>query len=473
MPYYARTRTDGPGLGPNKPTYPDDTPRNVSILWSYPDEFVAAFNKLSKYDQSTWGSQAYRKQYGASDLFQIEVHGVRFNAWIYLNYYNRKFIQHESVDFSGALAPPEGLFPMVERPVEYSSRTMSDNPTPDFIRRKARGDIIMTDMTSTSEEWSKSFSISPAAYTCTAAYFDENHTLEPPAGSMFYSAIDLAAMDALAVSSGGHLSVDPAYVSGLAANAALANQSAADFESLVALVEGPETVKYIADKLAKLVQLIRKAKDPKQWKRIKSRSGDKIDSFQSAWLEMRYAIRPLMYDVESAIKALNATKKPPRQTYRGTENQITTDSNVEVVGDYTVTTVKATEIVARACLITEISQNAQSSQTWGLFNVGSAVVELIPYSFVVGWFLNLDGIISSMNPSPHQLPLGGCVTATTTTSTSVHVVHNPSGSFCTYTSTLTDRVRTPDVQPMYLTLDINLDIPKLIDLAALTRQLLK
>jgi hypothetical protein len=108
-----------------------------------------------------------------------------------------------------------------------------------------------------------------------------------------------------------------------------------------------------------------------------------------------------------------------------------------------------------------------------LFNVGSAVVELIPYSFVVGWFLNLDGIISSMNPSPHQLPLGGCVTATTTTSTSVHVVHNPSGSFCTYTSTLTDRVRTPDVQPMYLTLDINLDIPKLIDLAALTRQLLK
>nr|UJQ84869.1 MAG: hypothetical protein 1 [Leviviridae sp.] len=114
-----------------------------------------------------------------------------------------------------------------------------------------------------------------------------------------------------------------------AVNQAFKNMDAADLEVLVALAESRSTFATFvsaANRLASIQRAIKKGKfykiAPKTWKRYLADSKvspRKIsDYFLDAWMEARYGWRPLIYDVNGALKALNGDAAlSPRSTFRG------------------------------------------------------------------------------------------------------------------------------------------------------------
>jgi hypothetical protein len=109
-------------------------------------------------------------------------------------------------------------------------------------------------------------------------------------------------------------------------------------------------------------------------------------------------------------------------------------------------------------------------------------LEILPYSFVVGWFVNISAIASSLNPSPIYESLGSWTVHTVTTDFNV-VVYDPwtdtpllrelfpDPIVVSGTHTLKDRVIYPSRQ--FFQLDLKLTgkyALNLVDLALLIRQ---
>jgi hypothetical protein len=251
----------------------------------------------------------------------------------------------------------------------------------------------------------------------------------------------------------------------------------------VTAAEAAKTVDHLGltlIRLAKIVSSIKKGKffkyAPQVWKRVKEdiRTGKftkYADYAADAWLEARYAWRPLIYDANNVIKLIKSEKELiPRQTFRGHDGDQEPISHSFSVSDGTYIAQVELEGVHtsshRAGFLCQTRfENALANQL-GLFNVAGAVWEIIPYSFVVDWFINIGGLLRSLNPNPTFRSIGSWLVSHSyydVTGTVTYTLPDNSTESVTFRATKSIKERIPDVGITFVNLDIDLDVPKLLD----------
>lgn len=250
----------------------------------------------------------------------------------------------------------------------------------------------------------------------------------------------------------------------------------AAFEALTSLAEAPKTVKYIVGRLRDLGAILAAVKR-RDFSFLKGHGN--IDSVADAWLEARYAVRPIIYDISGILAALGKGSLAPIQTFRSGDNQ-----DESFTSDFTIThgTLLSGEVsiagdiieTARAGVYGRLDFDSPALQNFGLGNLGTTAWELIPWSFVVSWFVNVSGLIASLNPNPVYRRLGGFISVRKETyytgtvnvsSSSGEQIIPISGSVVSY-----ERIRKDT--PGFINLDIDLDIPKVLDLLAFAKRLI-
>jgi hypothetical protein len=277
----------------------------------------------------------------------------------------------------------------------------------------------------------------------------------------------------------------PVHMDGTnAANDAIGNMADADFDLLVFAAEFGKTARhlaYTAKRIFNIYKAIKKGKfsklSPKtfhKWKKSSTsgKAGLSADIISDAWLEARYAWRPLMYDAQGIVKALNRSYGYTRRTFRGGASESVTETGdfsvfqggLEYQVSWSSTSVKS----ARAGILTHTDLGV--GESLGLHNVASTVWEIVPFSFVVDWFVNMGGVLSTIDSNPNVKTLASWTTLRTQRKVIGHIVVIAPGSEdkhmnFSYVSELKDR--SDNVAQPTLTLDVNLDASKLVDTAAL------
>lgn len=158
-----------------------------------------------------------------------------------------------------------------------------------------------------------------------------------------------------------------------------------------------------------------------------------------AWLMYRFGIRPLVMSVEETLKALREDSQPVRVTTRAKATS-TQSTNVDVAWTagahtrrYHVETHETIE--ARAMSLDTAVNTLTHKMGFGSKSLLTLPWELLPYSFVIDYFVNVGAFIGALANFFQPASLGQClVTKRTWTQTRTSFAHTTSG---------TDQIVTP------------------------------
>lgn len=206
-------------------------------------------------------------------------------------------------------------------------------------------------------------------------------------------------------------SVDDAITQ--AVTEALSKVRQPEFMGAVAMAEAKRTLEMLANPLANMRRLTA-SMGRAAWSAFTlrgRRTARSMASFQDAlasqWLMYRYGIMPLIYDMESLLKALIASHAA-RETFRASVRvaPVITTSNGSCVPPANsplagIATVSYTETLTqsatvRASILTQYSSTCTSEYGVGLLDTPEAALELVPYSFVADWLVNLSSFVGSL-----------------------------------------------------------------------------
>lgn len=276
-----------------------------------------------------------------------------------------------------------------------------------------------------------------------------------------------------------------------AINSAFDAVSAGEFDLPVFLLESRQSFSSVVAAIIRISRIISDIKHfrfsslaPESWRKYiltRDRGQDTSTILLDAWLEARYAWRPLISDIQSAMKYFsNDRSKVQRRTFRGydvsDEDSSTTYSVVTTTDQGHTITVNASENFnvlqnARAGVVVDITSTLAGARSLGLLDIAGAAWEIVPWSFVIDWVVNIKGILSGLNPQAGLDQRGSycsvqCITTGTGTFDCVAPWGTASGLWLIRRRVLKDR--TIDVSRSFLPImDINFDIPKLVDAIAL------
>lgn len=171
-----------------------------------------------------------------------------------------------------------------------------------------------------------------------------------------------------------------------------------EYDFLTEMAELKETLGYLLSILQKVRHPLKSFKDAKavlDKKDWKGKTVEYHDAVTSLWMQYRYAIMPLVYsaqDIKSVIEHRS-------DLYRTEREYSKIDLNKEAPRDrdscyfYDVVTGSATvRSVGKARYSSEV--NLRLIDSIGS-NIATTAWELIPFSFVVDWFLNIGDFLSS------------------------------------------------------------------------------
>jgi hypothetical protein len=117
------------------------------------------------------------------------------------------------------------------------------------------------------------------------------------------------------------------------------------------------------------------------------------------WLELQYGWKPALADVYSAAKAMESISEGPSKTrfsVRSNESTTRVFKTVTFLGDSTT----AHCDFSRSYTF-EAYEEMGFARQLGLLDPLSVAWEVLPYSFVVDWFLPIGQYLSNLNQIPH------------------------------------------------------------------------
>lgn len=200
-----------------------------------------------------------------------------------------------------------------------------------------------------------------------------------------------------------------------------ARVDASELEVLASLGEMPETVEWFKDVLKRLmaittamkqrkyVELLKLSKDWIRKPRTK-RSKDFALKSEDLWMEWRYAIRPLVFEVQAYLAALDSkVEKATRKTAR--KRTLANSTNTEALNFPAILPV---QVLRETTFSRSISAGVlyalqpDRMRWWshlGLDAPTSAAWAIWPLSFVYDWFFNVGEWIASWEPRVGLTPL--------------------------------------------------------------------
>ena len=295
-------------------------------------------------------------------------------------------------------------------------RYIKDEVTPNYRKLIAEGRIVMNPVTLKSN--TRESEVAPLKFG-----------VHPTWGSRHYIG-DMACIWSIPAVKPVWFADDLATAKDLVVTKVYSKVNKASWQSAVSIAEFGKTVNLIAGPFFRFhglcVNYNRRLTAIKGYKKGKNESSKAYrnrirNQFSSAWLEFRYGWTPLVMDIVAAQKAYKLFKttrdKNPRLVARATEeirykysgtSAVVPDPGITTcIREYThefVTKVTAGVIYT----ITDSSRAAEAQRLTGLQfrDIPSIAWELVPYSFVVDWFLNVGNWLEASFPRPGLSVLG-------------------------------------------------------------------
>lgn len=194
------------------------------------------------------------------------------------------------------------------------------------------------------------------------------------------------------------------------------------------------------------------AKTVAQKRRLLQRSKD----LGNAYLAYRYGLKPVMADMATVLEGLLSKVGKVRQTSRASTVLNTTvstsNSDVSWLGLVTAKSSRLTHesLVIRAMSLDEYMASVGSNVGFTAKGLITLPWELLPYSFVADWFLNIGDLLGALTPTLGYKQLGSCIVTTNhrqdtdtiglNTAVSGYSVVTPLSGSCTRDWTVTERV---------------------------------
>lgn len=289
---------------------------------------------------------------------------------------------------------------------------MTDFVTPGFRRKSNRGEIIFSPMS-----WSR--------YRYTGTSTDCEYVFTPPAfvapgtlavyrlTNLFTAIVGPLKPPVHPTVPTGHLMynwmplLDEDFHQSRAATAALADSNGKSAQGLVIIAEMQKTLNTLRNPLASMRKLLTqapkivRARGQSLGQKAGNLSREAAGDLSSQYLAWFYGIRTVMFDIEEVMEALE-TRISNRVTGRGRstdETSTDTDYSADITDSYVnyrITYTEKLEMRAGALVILESIPSVQQNLGLSVRKVPEAVWELIPWSFVVDWFVNVQSYIGAL-----------------------------------------------------------------------------
>lgn len=298
-----------------------------------------------------------------------------------------------------------------------SSSYMEDTVTPNFRRRQAAGEVFFNWMSRWDEAISctgNGWAISSAANSCNAPVLKAEFFTEGPA---------LFAVIPTATSDSGSIPViqfgfDAAGINAIGVEAStgvLNKRGRSDSNLWETLAELDKTVDMLNRPINKLSRLLSAAGNAVS--RVGGTRRFLERELADLWLAYRYGIRPLVQDMSNVISALKKTSlsnKFERRTSRNTvQRHVSRFENGFGLDDVTRTDwlLRVDEYVtARAMTLDQIELTISDDLGFTSKGLTTLPWELVSYSFVADWFLNIGDLLGALVPAgPGWKSLGSCL----------------------------------------------------------------
>lgn len=180
------------------------------------------------------------------------------------------------------------------------------------------------------------------------------------------------------------------------------------YDLLTELAEGKETLSFLLGKVSGASEALRKfaSTDEETYRRARGstakqllKSSDKaLRRLGSRWMEYRYAIMPLVYSIKDVNELLGKRDMvyKTERSKRTINHNYTRDEASPVPSDvFTYIRCDLETIVSSTVKLGYDHGALQRVLSQTSFNPFKTAWELIPYSFVVDWFLNVGDVITS------------------------------------------------------------------------------
>jgi len=308
-------------------------------------------------------------------------------------------------------------------PWEYlayeSSGVMTDVVTPNFKKRSAAGEIINSPMTKLSykffctpnftQDTNKPESVNAVTHfnvksvNVTSAgksvYFE---TLYVPIDPRLHNA-DVPTAKLTAIARNTYFP----DVRSIALGKARDKLQKADFDMLVEAVEMPKTLQYLTTVILRVLKMMRLLKKgewrkiaPKAWKKLKRDPTLLFTLMAEAWLEVRFAIRPLVFTIEGIVKYLaKETPTDDRVTVRGHNSQENSGDHVytDIFGYRYEFSCRHTQD-ARSGILSRVLF-ASKVEDFGLLNFTRTAWEVVPFSWLSDYFISISNLLYYVTPN--------------------------------------------------------------------------
>ena len=289
-----------------------------------------------------------------------------------------------------------------------------DMVTPDYARRSARGEIISNPFKTIKEFHTTTgnfFQVRYTVPTCTSPV--KNATVDFFGPQAYWRLVDDVNVKTVKVSNLVSDS-DIKSATAVAGTQAWDKSNSHDADVLIDVAEFGKTLKMLRDPIQLSSTFLKKIQLGKRG--IKSLSHqDAIAYANGLWLQYRYGIRPLVSSVNGVVKALLKSYKPRRQTYRGSfrlksVSQVTSTLYAGTVVPFDYGIDYSDEVSIRTGLLLE--DHVTFTQSLGVDTSGLLALpwELVPFSFVADWFVNVGTFLGSVAPFLTKTPLSSWTT---------------------------------------------------------------
>lgn len=185
-------------------------------------------------------------------------------------------------------------------------------------------------------------------------------------------------------------------------NQALAAANSSEWDLSTFFAEAPETVAYIGGRLNDAYNALRKLGAPKRHTgRPKLRNKDRIGDRTGNWMEYRYAISPMAYDIQDASAAL-AFQTRYFRTARGSAHDSIDNDREENMNNGIKKVINQQWSIRCMSAVYSIFSAEQERKLQTQLWLPQTAWELVKLSFVIDWFIGIGDVINALRPVTYQ-----------------------------------------------------------------------
>lgn len=283
-----------------------------------------------------------------------------------------------------------------------------DTSSPDYLDRIAAGEIIMNDFRSVEEELIDEI----------VTYQGENPIANYPGTARRYflsGNVESLFAPNHGPNNFGELGINIDALANRAILAAHAKIGEPEMLALVSIAEFHKTAATITRLYKAIWTLLRKGI---RIRRLLSQGVITAAKAADAWLEVRYGLRPLYYDMINAVEAIKSLSGEERTRVTAYVEDADSETGEgshynSYVGNFEYETFNSRKVSASAGVLCRM--NTWHNPGIDSFGLGAndwamSAWELVPFSFVVDWFINVGDYLSAISPKYDIIVLGSWVT---------------------------------------------------------------